>query len=514
LNATYARPETVDLLRQPLDIWPTFNLEGGADSWDATDYTKFLAGVDAMMQPAVAAGTAERVQFGTATSGLPMVRFTAGAIGAPHFLLSGGMHGIELVAQHSAMRWFQMFAYSDHPAMRHLRRRLRVTWIPSANPTSYRSARKSSTGVDINRNFPFNWSYYESVPADVSYKGPSAASEPETQALMALFDEMRFSGMMDCHCVAEEDPYDFCIAPQGAWVASDRALPLAVLERWSTVYNPTRSLAFGELGGNTGDPNFKHWAYKKMRSHGKLSPFAMTVESSVRLLGSTKTVTTREALSKYCGFITLFLIEWLDGGYKPPTPRQQTIWATTYTNPDTPVAPATVGTSIASGGQWVNSQTAVPFHWQSGTGSSKWPAGVRRNYLDVPIKGKGLITVEVAGFLQAADQLAEPTQAEIHLSCAPSPEGGGNLPILGNSLRRIRLDGSNTGFTMNGVEFHTSVLVPVFTVPDENLYRVQMWVRRTTSVSTHVFKVYRAHMKVTVNYGSEIELDPWVSRST
>ncbi len=49
----------------------------------------------------------------------------------------------------------------------------------------------STYGVDINRNYPYQWAYddYGSSPTPSSdtYRGPSAGSEPETQALMNFF---------------------------------------------------------------------------------------------------------------------------------------------------------------------------------------------------------------------------------------------------------------------------------------------------------------------------------------
>ncbi len=43
-----------------------------------------------------------------------------------------------------------------------------------------------SYGVDVNRNYPFEWvgSGSSTVPSDLTYRGPSAGSEPETQAMM------------------------------------------------------------------------------------------------------------------------------------------------------------------------------------------------------------------------------------------------------------------------------------------------------------------------------------------
>lgn len=52
----------------------------------------------------------------------------------------------------------------------------------------------SHTGVDINRNYPYGWASCNgsssSTRAD-DYHGPSAASEPETNAMMKLVADIR-----------------------------------------------------------------------------------------------------------------------------------------------------------------------------------------------------------------------------------------------------------------------------------------------------------------------------------
>ncbi len=62
-------------------------------------------------------------------------------------------------------------------------------------------------GVDINRNYPENWNYddegSETLTSSETYRGPSAASEPETQADMSLFDEVDFAFTNSYHSYAK-----------------------------------------------------------------------------------------------------------------------------------------------------------------------------------------------------------------------------------------------------------------------------------------------------------------------
>lgn len=58
-------------------------------------------------------------------------------------------------------------------------------------------------GVDINRNFPYMWGFDDegSSPdmSDETYRGPSAGSEPETQAIMSFINSREFRSVMNYH---------------------------------------------------------------------------------------------------------------------------------------------------------------------------------------------------------------------------------------------------------------------------------------------------------------------------
>lgn len=68
--------------------------------------------------------------------------------------------------------------------------------VPTMNPDGYlRNSRRNAHGVDLNRNFPVSW-----IPQGGSYySGPSPASEPETQAMMAFLAEVRPRWVVSFH---------------------------------------------------------------------------------------------------------------------------------------------------------------------------------------------------------------------------------------------------------------------------------------------------------------------------
>jgi hypothetical protein len=62
-------------------------------------------------------------------------------------------------------------------------------------------------GVDLNRNYPFGW-YSQcsgsNDPSSITYKGPSPASEAETQTMMAFSDDQHFTKVLDYHSYGRE----------------------------------------------------------------------------------------------------------------------------------------------------------------------------------------------------------------------------------------------------------------------------------------------------------------------
>jgi Zinc carboxypeptidase len=83
-------------------------------------------------------------------------------------------------------------------------------------------------GVDPNRNFAEHWAYDNEgsspEPADETYRGPSAGSEPETQALAGLIDRIRPKFQSNLHSFGE-----WLLYPQGWQVGTlDADYPLYV----------------------------------------------------------------------------------------------------------------------------------------------------------------------------------------------------------------------------------------------------------------------------------------------
>lgn len=63
--------------------------------------------------------------------------------------------------------------------------------VETMNPDGLaHDVRQNADQVDLNRNFPFNWGPL-GAPGDWEYAGPSAASEPETQAVVQFMTDLQ-----------------------------------------------------------------------------------------------------------------------------------------------------------------------------------------------------------------------------------------------------------------------------------------------------------------------------------
>ncbi len=108
-----------------------------------------------------------------------------------------------------------------------------VIWlVPVVNPDGFeytrtndrmwRKNRRGTYGVDLNRNYDYKWGYDNygsgSNQYNETYRGPSAASEPETQAIQNLLAQEKFSVAVGYHTYSQLVLYpwgfDRSLAPQ------------------------------------------------------------------------------------------------------------------------------------------------------------------------------------------------------------------------------------------------------------------------------------------------------------
>jgi hypothetical protein len=143
----------------------------------------------------------------------------------PAVLYSATQHAREWIATEVDRRLMHYFIdkwRANDKATRNLMKTRELWFVLVANPDGYqytfdheRLWRKNlrdndgdgvitrADGVDPNRNYPSHWGYdnegSSAQPNSDTYRGPSAASEPETQAMMALFDRVPFRFQVNYH---------------------------------------------------------------------------------------------------------------------------------------------------------------------------------------------------------------------------------------------------------------------------------------------------------------------------
>jgi hypothetical protein len=143
----------------------------------------------------------------------------------PAFLLVGAHHAREIVTPVVALYAIEQFTqhYGVDPAITSLVDEYEIWVVPVWNPDGYEYVftndnywRKNrhdfgnGVGVDLNRNYPFGWDALCGGSTSVTsqtYRGPAAASEPETQTMMAFGRDRHFVKVADLHSYAREVRY-------------------------------------------------------------------------------------------------------------------------------------------------------------------------------------------------------------------------------------------------------------------------------------------------------------------
>lgn len=142
----------------------------------------------------------------------------------PTFLMVSCHHCREIVTPVIALYAIEQFTtnYGSDPEIKELVDEYEIWISPVWNPDGYvyvfdvdnmwRKNRRyfpefGSYGVDLNRNFPFGW--YSTCsgstdPFSITYKGPSPASEAETQTMIVFSNDQHFTKVLDYHSYGQE----------------------------------------------------------------------------------------------------------------------------------------------------------------------------------------------------------------------------------------------------------------------------------------------------------------------
>lgn len=121
------------------------------------------------------------VEIGRSVDGRPITVVHRGTPGGTRVLAVGVIHGNEAAG----------IAIIDRLTAEPVPAGIELWLVPSMNPDGEaRGDRQNTHLVDLNRNFPERWDVL-GMPGDWQYGGEGPASEPETQAMVALGDSVR-----------------------------------------------------------------------------------------------------------------------------------------------------------------------------------------------------------------------------------------------------------------------------------------------------------------------------------
>lgn len=135
----------------------------------------------------------------------------------------------------------------DDPAVRSLIDTHELWFLPVVNPDGVAAfTRRNANNVDLNRNYDYQWGYDDNgsspYPSDETYRGPSPASEPETQAMQAFFATRNFITASSAHTYSNLFLYP--------WGYRDTPCPHdAELQELSALATALNGYAYGRPGG-------------------------------------------------------------------------------------------------------------------------------------------------------------------------------------------------------------------------------------------------------------------------
>ena len=481
-------------VRKRMDIFEGFDISGATmQSWDATTYAKWIAGIDARL-----AGKATKTQIGVGSNGDPIWCYTAGATAAPHAVIVSGTHGIESLPQFAAMRFFSEF--TDDPAMRGLRDRLRLSWIPTLNPSGYMTSRYNSSNVDIARNFDYYWSLWSSQ-TETHPKGAAAMSTTEAQAMKTLLDTTKIACVIDFHT---SDAGGTLIAwdSPAMHMVSNRTLAPNAASRWDQSYNAGGGATHREYGMHTQPfPQLINWANKYMVfDKNRLNAAAMLIEANVDFMGSISlSRMTREASRLLCGFLHSYLMEWIENGQTAVQPSPRMAYAnravTDYTK------------EIADGGTKIAKNAPAPLRFD---GLPTMLGGAQnRHFLDFAVPAPGQVEFEAVIALKSDAANTDSAEVAAAFGLGDVPVAGGNVLREGFTIGNAQIvKTSQAGGDRTTLVIRTRINYTV-----AKMIRVQLYLNLNTT-ETRPVEVQRASVFVRYfpNFGAEqVALMPSVS---
>lgn len=199
-------------------------------------------------------------------------------------LIDGGVHSNEYSPVYFVMELAQFLIedYETNETARFTVDNRYTVIVPLVNADgSHAMGRINANGVNINRNFPYTWGETDEQPP-LNDPGPYPASEPETRALIRLYEQLEPDYYASIHCCG-----NLWLAPWGAAHLAD-PVDVAMFNRtcdvifpeirdrcgpiWSTIY-PASGSTVDEAYGIVGSAS---WGFE-MSGRGNIGPWGQPV---------------------------------------------------------------------------------------------------------------------------------------------------------------------------------------------------------------------------------------------
>ena len=183
--------------------------------------------------------------------------------------------------------WYLLQNYGTNPEVTYLVNNRQLYFIPCFNPDGYeynrstnpngggfwRKNRKNSGscfGVDLNRNYTYQWGYNNSGsspdPCSDTYRGPSAGSEPELQTVTNFIMSKNIKTHFNMHSGASAFLYP--------WGYIDQACPdFAIYDEYCQDMVAFNGYEFGtgaQVLGYTSNGSARDWLYGEQTIKGKI----------------------------------------------------------------------------------------------------------------------------------------------------------------------------------------------------------------------------------------------------
>jgi hypothetical protein len=163
------------------------------------DYATFMNAFKALANAYPELMTYETI--GKTVQNRDIIMFKIGNPTGGRVLFDGALHGDENLGSELLYFYAKWLLTSSDPLAKRILARDYTLLIPVVNVDAYdRTTRVNANGVDLNRNFATNWQYGgSSDPNSKYYRGPSPLSEPESKAIVGVFQKYKPSFYVNLH---------------------------------------------------------------------------------------------------------------------------------------------------------------------------------------------------------------------------------------------------------------------------------------------------------------------------